>query len=170
MKLQFTPELRFDENFSISKYLFELKGIYEPVKNLELGASYRYIINPRANNPTEYLNRFDLDAKWGKKFNRWKPSFRLKYTNYSEDISDGNFLRYKAELNYDIKKSKLTPVIAAEAFQELSDSDLYKMRYTLGASYKLNKKNSIGFGYKLDYYMNDYQNKHILYLGYKIKF
>ncbi len=169
-KLQFTPELRFDENFDVSKYLFELKGIYKPIKNLSFGASYLYIINPRPNNPTEYLSRYAFDVEWGKDFKRWESSFRLKYTNYSEDITNGNFLRYKAELGYDIKNSKLTPVISTEAYQELSDNELYKMRYGLGAKYKLNKKNAINFGYKLDYYLNNYQNKHILYLGYKIKF
>ena len=168
-KLYFIPEFRLDESFSVDKYLLELRGVYKPAKILSLGASYRFVGNPRETKATEYLHRYALDATFEKKFKRFEPSFRLKYTNYSEDKSDSEFLRYRAELNYDIKGSKLTPLISAEAFQELNDNDLYKMRYTLGVKYKLNKKNSINFGYKLDYYLNEYQNKHILYLGYRIK-
>ena len=44
------------------------------------------------------------------------------------------------------------------------------MRYAIGASYKFNKKSSIGLSYMLDYYMTDYRNKHIIKVGYKYKF
>ena len=169
-KLYITPEIRLDESFSIDKYLLELKGVYKAAKVLSLGASYRFVGNARETKATEYLHRYALDATLEKKLNRFKPAFRLKYTNYSEDKTDGEFLRYKAGLNYDIKGSKLTPVISAEAFHELNNNELYKVRYALGGKYKLKKKNSINFGYKFDYYLNEYQNKHILYLGYRIKF
>ena len=169
-KLIFAPEFRFDENFEVSKYLFELRSEYKPIKNITVGAGYRYIINPRPEKDIEYLSRYAFDVEWGNDYKRWEPSFRLKYTNYSEDVTDGNFLRYKAELGYDIKKSKLTPIISTEFYQELSDNELYKVRYGLGAKYKFNKKNSINFDYKLDYYKNDFENKHIIYLGYRIRF
>ena len=44
------------------------------------------------------------------------------------------------------------------------------MRYSLGAEYKINKNSSIGLGYMLDYYLQDYRNKHIINLGYTYKF
>ncbi len=169
-KFSLTPEFRFDETFSVDKYLLEIKGEFAPSKLITLGASYRFIGNARENNPTEYLHRFAFDAEVEQTFKRWEPSFRLRYTNYSEDIADGEFLRYKAALNYDIKGSKLTPLISAEAYHELSNKEFYKMRYAVGFKYKLNKKNAINIGYKLDYYLNEYSNKHILYLSYKIKF
>ena len=79
-------------------------------------------------------------------------------------------MRYKASLDYNIPNSKITPFVAVEAFQKLSDADLYKMRYAAGFDYKLFKKNYIGVDYKFDYYQNEYKNRHILSVGYKIKF
>lgn len=170
IKIYVTPELRFDETFAADKFLLETGLAYKPIKFLELGGSYRYIVNYRDVKSTEYLHRFALDATLGKSFNRWKPSLRIRYTNYTEDNSNSNYLRYKAKLEYNIKNCKLSPLIAAEAFNDLEDGTYYKMRYTLGADYKLNKKNAISIAYKLDYYLQDYLNKHILYVGYKYKF
>ncbi len=169
-KLSFIPEIRMDESFSVDKYLLESKLSYEPVKGLELGGSYRFIINPRDVKATEYLHRFALSTKYSHKIQRWEPSLRIKYTNYTEDISTGTFLRYRAKLNYDIKKCKITPMASVEAFQDLDDSQIYKFRYGLGARYKLNKKSAIDLSYMLDYYMQDYKNKHILSIGYRYSF
>ncbi len=170
-KLSFIPQLRFDEDFSLDKYLVETELEYNAFKFLEFGATYRFEVNPRDTKSTEYQHRFSLDATAKNDFNRFEAAFRLRYSNYADDdITDNEFLRYKASLKYDIKKCKLTPMMAVEAFQQLDDGKLYKMRYTVGADYKLFKKNYIGLSYKFDYYKNEYKNKHIISLGYKIKF
>ena len=170
LTLSLNPEVRWDESLQVDKYMLESKISYEPVKGLSLGGSYRFIINPRTTKSTEYLNRFALFTSYKKKIERFEPSLRVKYTNYTEELSLGEFLRYRAKLEYDIKGSKITPMLSAEAFHELSGNQIYKMRYSLGAEYKINKKSSIGLGYMLDYYMTDYQNKHIIKVGYKYKF
>ncbi len=171
LKLDFTPEVRFDEGFSVGKYLIESEVSYKFFKFLSLGTSYRFVSNPRETKGTEYLHRFALSSTFKKKFNRFEPAFRLRYTNYADDESDKEFLRYKVSVKYNIAKSKITPFVGTEAFQQISgSSELYKMRYIIGMDYKLFKKNYIGVGYKLDYYMNKYENKHILSIGYKIKF
>ena len=170
LKLVATPELRFDESYSIDKYIMELKTVYNPFKRLALGASYRFVANKRETKDTEYLQRYAFDAKYNFKINRWKPEIRLRYTNYSEDNENGEFLRYKGGVEYNIRKCKLTPYAGAELFQEFTNSELFKVRYTLGTDYKINKTNSISLAYKLDYYMQRYENKHIMYVGYKFKF
>jgi Protein of unknown function (DUF2490) len=170
LSLSLNPEIRWDDSFGVSKYMLESGLSYKPVKGLTLGGSYRFIINPRNTKATEYLHRFALKASYKKKIERFEPSLRIKYTNYTEDLSLGEFLRYRAKLEYDIKGSKITPMLSAEAFHYLSGNQIYKMRYALGAEYKLNKKSSISLGYMLDYYMTEYQNKHIINLGYKYKF
>jgi hypothetical protein len=171
LQLKFTPELRFDENFSLDKYVFEGGAEYKILKFLELGATYRFGINPRENKDTEYANRYSFSATAKKEFNRFEPAFRLSYTNDADDeVSNEEFLRYKASLDYNIRKSKITPFIGIEAFQRLSDADLYKIRYSAGADYKLFKKNYLGVSYKLDYYQKEYKNRHIFSVGYKIKF
>jgi len=170
LSLSLNPEIRWDESFQVDKYMLESGISYEPLKGLSMGGSYRFIINPRTSKATEYLNRFALYTSYKKKIERFEPSLRIKYTNYTEDASQGEFLRYRAKIEYDIKSCKITPIVSAEAFHELSGNQIYKMRYALGAEYKLNKKSSLGLGYILDYYMTEYQNKHIIKVGYKYKF
>lgn len=171
LKLSFSPQLRFDENFSLDKYLFEGGAEYKAFKFLELGATYRFVVNPRDTKDTEYLNRLAFSATVKKKFGDFEPAFRLRYSNYADDdVSDKSFIRYKASLKYDIPDCKITPFVAAELFQQTDGGDLYKMRYSTGLDYKLFKKNYIGVSYKFDYYNTDYLNKHIISLGYKIKF
>lgn len=172
LKLKISPELRFDESFSLKKYNIENELVYKPYKFLSLGATYRFIGDPKDNKATEYLHRYAFTAKLKKDFNRFETAFRLRYTDFAdEDDEDGSeMLRYKASVDYDIAKCKLTPYVGVEAFQQLDGGDLYKMRYSLGMDYKLFKKNYIGLNYKFDYYMQETRNKHIVSLGYKIKF
>jgi len=172
LKFSLTPEIRYDENFSINRFLIEGEAKYKIVKFLSIDGTYRFVVNQRETKVTQYLNRFGLSATVKKDFKRFEPSLRILYSNYTDDeITNNKFLRYKASLEYDIAKSKLFPFVAVEAFQQLGDNKiLYKMRYTAGMEYKLNKKNFIGLSYKLDYFKHEYTNKHIVSLGYKFKF
>lgn len=170
LKLTFMPQLRFDQDFSLDKYLFETGIEYKPIKFLELSGTYRFIVNPRETKDTEYFNQYGFSATAKKEFGRFEPAFRLRYSNYADDdISDKNFMRYKVSLKYDIKNCKITPFVTAELFQQIDDGDLYKMRYSTGLDYKLFKKNYLGVSYKFDYYNTEYKNRHIISLGYKIK-
>ena len=171
LKLTFMPQLRFDEDFSLDRYLFETGAEYKPLKFMELGAAYRFVVNPRDTKSTEYFNRYSFSATAKKEFGRFEPAFRLRYSNYADDdITDKNFIRYKASLKYDIANCKLTPFVASELFQQADGGGLYKMRYSTGLNYKLFKNNYLGVSYKFDYYNTEYLNKHIISLGYKIKF
>jgi len=172
IKFNFNPEIRFDETFSADKYVFEGGIEYKPLKFLELGAHYRYYINPRDNKETQYFNRYAFSATGKKEFGRFKSELRLRFTNDADDeITDKKFFRYKLSTAYDIPKCKITPSVAVEAFQSLGDEGgLYKMRYSAGFDYKLFKKNYIGVSYKFDYYQTKYLNRHIIKLKYKIKF
>jgi hypothetical protein len=173
LTISISPEIRFDKSFSPDKYLIETDAAFKVNKYLKIGAGYRFEINPRNNKSTQYLNRYSFDALAKKKINRFTPSLRLRFSNYSDDenISDGNaFLRYKTSVKYDIPKSKLRPVVSAELFHQLSTGAVYKMRYSAGVNYKFSKKNSIGLAYKFDYFYNEYRNKHVLGLTFKRKF
>ncbi len=170
LKLSFSPELRFDDSFSIDKTVLEGAASYKLIKNLSLGAAYRFYSNKRETKSTEYYSRYDLSLKYKKSFNRFEPSLKVSYANYSDDDAESDVLRYKAAVEYDIKKSKFTPYAGLEAFQETSNSELLKMRYFVGSDYKINKKNYININYKFDYFQNEYKNKHIVSIGYKLKF
>ncbi len=171
LSLILTPEFRLDEQFSLDKYLIETEAEYKPIKLISLSAAYRFIGNPRDNKDTEYFHRYDLSVKAKKQFGRFEPELRIRYSNYADDdATNEDYLRYKASLEYDIPNFKINPYIGAEAFQQLSDGDLYKMRYSAGFDYKLFKKNYLGLSYKLDLYLKEYKNRHIFCVGYKIKF
>jgi len=171
LKISFLPQLRYDEDFTLDKYLLELEAEYKVFSFLQLGTSYSLVANQRKTKDTEYFNRYSFSAKTKKDFGRFESSFRLKYSNYADDdVVDKKYLRYKAGLEYDISNCKLTPSVAAELYQQLNGGGLYKMRYSVGADYKLFKNNYITTDYKLDYFDKKYLNRHIISLGYKLKF
>lgn len=171
LKFEFSPELRWNEGFEAKLYLLESKAKYKLYDFLSVGAVYRFAINPRDIKSPEYINRFSFSALANKEFNRFDPFFRLRYTNDADDeVSNKAFLRYKFGLKYDIMDCKITPFVAAEAFHELDNNVMHKMRYSTGIDYKLFKGNYLELSYKFDYYMQEYKNKNIVTVGYKIKF
>ncbi len=170
LKLNLSPEFRFDENLALDKYLFEGAAIYKPSKIFALGATYRFVVNLRDEKDTEYFNRVALSATMKKEFNRFEPAFRLRYSNYADDaITDKEFIRYKGSFKYDIDNCKITPSAGIEVFQQLSDFELYKTRYSVGTDYKLFKKNYLGVSYKFDSFAIEDKNTRILSLTYKLK-
>jgi hypothetical protein len=164
--------LRFDDSFDLDKYLFEGGLSYKLLDFLSAEVCYKYIINPRDKKDTEYSNQFALAAEAEKEFGRFNTAFKIKYTNDSDDeSSDEKFFRYKLSADYDVPNCKFSPDVAIEAYQQLgSDGGMYKMRFTVGADYKLLKNNYLGLSYRFDYFYTEYTNKHIVGLGYKIKF
>ncbi len=171
LKLSLSPEFRFDENYSLDKSLIEGEASYKIFKRITFSGAYRFIANQRKTKNTEYFSRYSFSVKVEKDFKRLESAFRLRYSNDSDDDKGANdFLRYKLSANYNIAKCKAEPYISVEAFQQLSNSELYKMRYALGVDYNLFKKNSVGVGYKFDYFKNEFLNKHIVSLNYKLKF
>jgi isopentenyldiphosphate isomerase len=89
---------------------------YELLKFLSLGASYRFTANKRETKDTEYLHRYTLNTTLKKKINRFTPSFRILYANYSDEEDYKEILRLKGKIKYNIPRNKITPFIAAEAF------------------------------------------------------
>lgn len=171
LKLSLNPELRFDNNFSPDKYLLEGEVEYKALKMISFGASYGLVGKVRNEKSNSYYTRYSFSTTISKKFMRFDPSFRLMYSNYADDeIIDKNFLRYKAAISYNIRDCKITPFAAVQLFQDVNNRALYKTRYAAGADYKLFKKNYIKVSYKFDYYQNEYKNRHIFSVGYKLKF
>lgn len=171
LKISLSPELRFNNDFSIDKYLIEGEVEYKFYKPFSLSARYGLVGNLRTVKSTEYFGRYAFSAKFEKSFKRFDPSLKIMYSNYADDgVQDKNFLRYKAKLKYNIPHFKVNPFVSYQLFQDLNAGGIYKSRYAVGAEYKLFKKNYIGVNYKFDYYNKEYLNRHILSLNYKIKF
>lgn len=172
LEISFSPEIRFEDNFSVDKYLLELGLDYKVKDYLKLSSAYRYLVNKRETKSTEYSHNYSFSATGSYDFNRFTSSLRVRYSNDADDETvDEQFLRYKASLKYDIPKCKFTPSVAIELFQGVGgDSYIYKTRYSTGVKYKLLKNNYLQLAYKFDLYKAEYVNKHIVSIGYKLNF
>ena len=171
LKLSLSPELRFDDEFSLSKYHVETGAAFKLSPVFSIEGQYRFVINPRDTKDTEYLSRYMFGLRYKKKLDRYTLSFRMARSNYADDDTDNSkYLRFRGKLKYNIKKCKISPLVGLEAFRDQNEKEVVKMRYFVGADYKLFKKNYIGIRYKLDYFRDAYYNKHIVAINYKIKF
>ncbi len=173
LEVNLVSQFRRDETFAHESFTLDGGVTYRTFGFLYWGANYRLEIEPGIRVGTTYkYHRYAFSTMAKRKIDRFTTSFRIQYNNYGdEEIDDKEFLRYRLKTRYNLRNSKLTPYVAAEAFQELSESGmLYKMRYTAGADYKVFQGNRVYFDYKLDYYTLEYKNRHIFNIGYKISF
>ena len=83
-----------------------------------------------------------------------------------------NVLRSRLQVSYDIHKCPVEPYANAELYNAWN---IYKVRYTVGADWKINKQNTLGVSYKFQdmHSGNDDDlepDLHVLGLSYKYKF
>ena len=118
---------------------------------------------------------------------RWQYTYRPEKTvsqrwSYWDEEWDGeehsyrgkgkNVLRSRLQLEYKLKSLGLTPYASVE----LSNAwDVEKIRYTIGADYKITKQHAFGLFYRYQDIRSDDDfetepNMHILGVGYKFKF
>ncbi len=182
LKLNLEPELRFNGGFD--KLLLNGGLSYKTFGCIYWGATYRLIVDRYESGTTTSIfgssstdydsqsyHRYAFDVTYKDKFGRFTPSFRLRYNNFADDEVDNEaYLRYRAKVEYDIRKCKITPFLAVEAFQEMEESQLQKMRYAAGFDLKTGKDSALAFGYKFDYFLLKYKNANIFSVGYKYKF
>lgn len=167
LKLILTPELRTENNSSSFKeYLFEGAFEYELSKWFGLGGLYRLHHKESGD-----FRRYGLSASVVKSFGNLSASGRLLYTNEKEvgepDEAE-KMLRYQFKLRYQMKALKMTPFAAYESYRDVVEGEWYKSRYLFGVQYRLNKRYRIKLQYKFDYFLQKFQNDHILDLGLKI--
>ncbi len=170
LKISLSPELRFDEDFSIDKYLFETELDYYPFKILKIGSCYRLAGKIKKKKKTEYSSRIGFKISAKKEFFHFTPSADIVYYIYYEDEESLSYLAYKLGLSYEFNNPSLTPYFSYELYQSLDNNSIYKNRFVAGVEYSLTKRSSLDLCYKLDYYVSKYKNKHILILGYNLKF
>ena len=171
LEFSVSPNVRFKEDFELNEYFLQTGLEYKFNKYLKLGAGYRFGYNINGDDEHESFGRFHVDAKTGVKWNNLTPKFRLRFTNsddFSEDNEITNYLRYRFELEYKIKKLDLEPYVLTEFYHDLDARDFSKSRYEGGLEYKLNKHHKIGAYYRVNHYLNsDKSNRNIIGLSYK---
>lgn len=125
------------------------------------------------------LGRFGLSLRERYQFThrvgKWVPKVAADGVTSKKDewISTKNkhILRSRLFCDYSIKKSRFTPFVSVEVYDDLSSRfDVEKLRYTVGSEYKLNKQNRIDLFYR---YIQGVEkgegNAHIIGLGYSFK-
>ena len=114
---------------------------------------------------------------------RWQYAYRPEHTvaerwSYYDEDWDGdehtyeakgkNLLRSRFQVSYKIKNSPITPFANVELFNAM---ELEKVRYNVGADWKINKKNEITMFYRLQKVHGDEseENIHLIGLKYSVK-
>ena len=116
---------------------------------------------------------------------RWQYTYRPEHTvdqrwSYYDEDWDGeehvykgkgkSVLRSRLQAEYKIRTFPATPYASVETFNAW---ELEKVRYTIGADWKINKQNVVGLFYRYQHVKNDSENepnRHSIGLSYKVKF
>lgn len=177
LKAEFNPELRLTDGFRMDSYILEGGLSYKLHRLLTIAGYYRFenefnFREKRKIYEWEPSNRFAFDAKTGLKLDRFDFQFRLRYTNGADSDQNAeraSYFRYRAKVNYNIKDNKLLPFASVEVFHDLIAEEFEKTRWTIGTSYPINKKNEVGFFYRLQDFSNNKESIHIIGIGYSLK-
>lgn len=103
------------------------------------------------------LGRFGLSLRERYQFThrlgKWVPKYASDGVTTKDDEwinpKDKHTLRSRLECEYNIRKSKFTPFVSAELYDNLSDGfAVEKVRYTLGTEYKINRHNRVEIFYR----------------------
>ena len=150
--------LRLRENSSLyAKQFTDVKIKRKYYKRISYAVGYRYInswdIALNISNQNRFYADINYKNKLSKRFsyavrNRWQTSGDL----YGYKMT----LRQKFALEYNIRKTKLSPSIAAEYFLTLEDG-INKLRSTIALGYPLNKKLDFELAYRIqhEFYVNN---------------
>jgi hypothetical protein len=77
------------------------------------------------------------------------------------------YIRSKLEAEYNIRKCRFTPFASCELYNDISDFNTSKVRYTIGTDYKINAKNSAHIFYRFIDGKNN--NSNVIGVGYTFK-
>lgn len=179
LSLSLSPQLRLQENSShLERYFADLEMEYKLNKNLEFSLGYRFLSESK-NSGMQWAHRYNIDGKYKFEINRFDGYLRLRYQS-GREFGDAentweNHFRLKTKIGYNIKDWKIDPYISGEIFRlsgKNIDAQFDKMRFTVGSSYKFNKKHSISFFYGGEKQLNTTYPKttYIVGLGYKFTF
>lgn len=169
--------LRTRENSELLKqYHWDLGVKYKLNKRFTFGTRYRYI------NYIEFgktsIHRLNLDLVYDNKIGRFSYDIRGRYqqqwfySNYKQEYTAQVF-RTKFELSYNVRKNKIEPFIAIEHYLGLNGELQWltdQMRYTLGASYPVNKWSDLSLAFRIqrEYYTYMPLQAYILMVSYSV--
>lgn len=148
-------ELRtMEQSGTIEQLKTNFDILYKLSKTFKLGASYQFIyFHDVENDDYQPRNRYGFFVQGEKDWNRFTFSLRERFQSTWKDetvrdykTNPKNSWRNRFEMEYNIRKSPLTPSLSVETFFQLNNPDgnsFDKIRYKLAGAYKLNKRNRL---------------------------
>jgi hypothetical protein len=150
--------LRLRENSSLyAKQFTDVKIKRKYNKRISYAVGYRYINKWNIALDISNQNRFYADVNYKNKFNK-----RFAYSVRNRWQTQGNLygykmtLRQKFALDYNIRKTKLTPSVATEYFLTLEEG-INKLRSTFSLAHPLSKNLDFELAYRIqqEFYVNN---------------
>ena len=152
--------LRLRENSSLyTKQFTDLKIKRKYNKRISYALGYRYINKWDIALNISDQNRFYADVNYKNKLSkRFSYAVRNRWQTQGDLYGYKMTLRQKFGLDYNIKKTKLTPSISTEYFLTLEDG-INKLRSTIALEYPLAKKLDVELTYRIqqEFYVNNPQ-------------
>ena len=150
--------LRLRENSSLyAKQFTDVKIKRKYNKRISYAVGYRYINKWNIAMDIANQNRFYADVNYKNKLSkRFAYAVRNRWQTQGSLYGCKMTLRQKFALDYNIRKTKLSPSIATEYFLTLEDG-INKLRSTIALGYPLNKKLDFELAYRIqhEFYVNN---------------
>lgn len=148
-------------------------------KRMKVGLFYSYIYQYKEKG-NQHRHRYYATLLYKQPLGRFELSWRgriqgtyQKLKETSKKVNPSYVLRNKLEVTYNIRQSPWEPFLSAETSHSLNkkkDNGLYRVRYLTGASYKINKMNSLSLFLRYDsYYKDEGPDLLGIGVGYKLK-
>jgi hypothetical protein len=166
-RVQGLIEGRFYDNGRYDKIFPELSVRYELTKWFKPSIDYRFILNQsRTSYERSIGHSIRLNLNFDYDYDRFDFQFRARYQNsfvrltnnsgYDPDFD--NALRIKPKIKYDIKGSKIDPLIESEWFYNTKYGEFgkqfVKYRFAIGVDINLPNKHELSIKYRYDYEFN----------------
>lgn len=129
---------QFDNLRTFKVFLIEPAVAYKLSKNFDLALIYRLSLEP-----LETKQRLAFEFKADEGFKRFDFSNRLRFQkDYEVNELPENLFRNRVQIGYNIRKSKISPYINAEAFYLLhyKGNGFDQLRLGVGFDYKISKR------------------------------
>jgi len=151
---------RFRENSTLlDKNFLEVRLKKELNKRTSISAGYRNTFNYDTEFVLVKQNRFYFDLIYKNKLTkRLSYSIRNRWQNQVSIYQSARTFRQKFSLEYNIRKTKLTPYSAVEYFSNSFDH-INKLRSTISLSYPISKDIDVDFAYRMqnEFWVNNPQ-------------
>lgn len=184
-RVQALLEGRFYDNGRYDKIFPELDVRYEITKWLKPSIDYRLIFNQsRIGHERTIGHRLCLNLNIDYDYDRFDFQFRARYqysfvrlsNNSGYDPDFDNAFRIKPKIKYDIKGSKIDPLIEGEWFYNTNFGEFgkqfVKYRFAVGVDINLPDKQELSIKYRYDYEFNvpNPWRSHVLSIGHSFEY